>query len=94
MKQNFTLYVYKTDRRYKSGERAIRTVVVPDITKTLMEKTVVELMNSTYPSTEGYRMEYFPTMMTVKNLMTGKSVEIDRDTPWCCNPQSETYWSN
>jgi hypothetical protein len=30
---------------------------------------------------------------TVKNLMTGKDVEIDSDTPWCCNPASETYWS-
>jgi hypothetical protein len=30
---------------------------------------------------------------TVKNLMSGKDVEIDADTPWCCNPASETYWS-
>lgn len=30
---------------------------------------------------------------TVKNLMTGQEVEIDSDTPWCCNPASETYWS-
>ena len=29
----------------------------------------------------------------VKNLMSGKDVEIDADTPWCCNPASETYWS-
>lgn len=29
----------------------------------------------------------------VKNLMTGKDIEIDSDTPWCCNPASETYWS-
>lgn len=30
---------------------------------------------------------------TVKNLMTGKDVVIAEDTPWCCNPASETYWS-
>ena len=29
----------------------------------------------------------------VKNLMTGKDVVIPADTPWCCNPASETYWS-
>lgn len=29
----------------------------------------------------------------VRNLMTGKEVEIDSNTPWCCNPASETYWS-
>ena len=30
---------------------------------------------------------------TVKNLMTGKDVQIEADTPWCCNPASEKYWS-
>ena len=30
---------------------------------------------------------------TVKNLMTGKEIKIDADTPNCCNPASETYWS-
>jgi len=29
----------------------------------------------------------------VKNLMTGEDVVIAADTPWCCNPASETYWS-
>ena len=29
----------------------------------------------------------------VKSLMTNEPVMIDADTPWCCNPQSETYWS-
>jgi hypothetical protein len=48
----------------------------------------------TYPAKFGYRFEYFPTMKTVKNLMTGQDVQIDRDTPWACNPASESYWSN
>jgi hypothetical protein len=30
---------------------------------------------------------------TVKSLMTGKDVEISEDTPLCCDPSSETYWS-
>ena len=30
---------------------------------------------------------------TVKSLITGQDVEIAEDTPWCCNPASETYWS-
>ena len=34
-----------------------------------------------------------PKTKIVKNLMTGQNVEIDADTPWCCNPASETYWS-
>jgi hypothetical protein len=42
-----------------------------------------ELFNATFPVGN----------KTVKNLMTGKDVEIAEDTPWCCNPASETYWS-
>ena len=30
---------------------------------------------------------------TVKSLMSGKEVEIPLDTPLCCDPSSETYWS-
>jgi len=39
------------------------------------------------------RDTYRAPKITVKNLMTGKDVEIDADTPWCCRPDSETYWS-
>jgi hypothetical protein len=91
MKQDYTLYVYKTDRRTKSGERSVLTRVFTDQTESDMKRMVVGLYNKFSP--EQYRIEYHPTMITVKNLMTGSNVEIDRDTPWCCNPASETYWS-
>jgi hypothetical protein len=29
----------------------------------------------------------------VVNLMTGKEIEIPSNTPHCCDPSSETYWS-
>ena len=32
-------------------------------------------------------------MMKVRNLMSGEEMEIPVNTPWCCNPASETYWS-
>lgn len=25
--------------------------------------------------------------------MKGKTIEIDADTPLCCDPSTETYWS-
>jgi hypothetical protein len=34
-----------------------------------------------------------PATKTVRNLMTGKEIEIAVDTPYCCDPSSETYWS-
>ena len=39
------------------------------------------------------RDTYVAPKVTVKNLMTGAPVVIDADTPWCCNPASEAYWS-
>lgn len=34
-----------------------------------------------------------PKTKIVKNFMTGENVEIDVDTPRCCDPSSETYWT-
>lgn len=30
---------------------------------------------------------------TVKNLMSGKPVRVSVNTPACCDPSTETYWS-
>lgn len=30
---------------------------------------------------------------TVKNLMSGKDIVQSVNTPHCCNPSTETYWS-
>lgn len=36
----------------------------------------------------------FPVgMKRVKNLMSGKEIELPGDTPYCCNPANERYWS-
>jgi len=91
-KQDYTMYIYKADRRCKSGERLFSTTVWRDRDEAGIKRECNELYNL-YPATKGWRFECHPTMKTVKNLMTGKDVQIDRDTPWCCNPASETYWS-
>jgi hypothetical protein len=92
MKQDYTMYIYKSDRRCKTGERLVSTTVWTGRDEAGMRRECAELFGL-YPAQQGYRFEYFPTMKTVKNLMTGQDVQIDRDTPWCCNPASETYWS-
>lgn len=32
-------------------------------------------------------------MKTVRNLMSGKEIQIASNTPLSCDPSSETYWS-
>lgn len=92
-KPDHTMYIYKTDRRTKSGERLVSTTVWRNRDAAEMKREVRELQYELYPVSQGFRIEFHPTTKIVKNLMTGQSVEIDHDTPWCCNPASETYWS-
>jgi hypothetical protein len=88
-KQDFTLYAYKTDKRTKSGEKLVSIRVFKDMDEQTMKAIVVVGLEMN----PGYRFEYFPTMKTVTNLMSGKEVQIERDAPHCCDPSSETYWS-
>jgi hypothetical protein len=36
---------------------------------------------------------YKPRMVERTNLMSGKTYQEDVNTPNCCSPASETYWS-
>lgn len=93
VKQDYTMYIYKLDRRCKTGERLVSTTVWRNRDEAGMRREVSELLTSGLYTVDLFRIEFHPTMKTVKNLMTGKDIQIDRDTPWCCNPASETYWS-
>jgi hypothetical protein len=46
-----------------------------------------------YVEESWFNIKYPVGTKVVKNLMTGKDVVIAEDTPWCCNPASESYWS-
>jgi len=92
LKQDYTMYIYKADRRKKSGERLVSTTVWTYRDDEGMRREASEL-SDLYPLAKGYRFEWFPTYKTVKNLMTGVEVTIARDTPRSCDPSSELYWS-
>lgn len=40
-----------------------------------------------------FQIKYPVGNKIVKNLMTGQDISIPADTPHCCDPSSETYWS-
>jgi hypothetical protein len=87
-KMNHTAYVWKADRRKKSGERLVSTTVWRDRDALTVIREVQAVWSPTL-----YRIEVVPTMKTVRNLMTGKDIEIPHDTPRSCDPSSELYWS-
>ena len=92
MKQDYTMYIYKADKRTKTGERLFSTTVWTDRTLEGMEREMRELARDLYPGTD-WRFEFVPTMKTVKNLMSGAEIQIPHDTPRSCDPSSELYWS-
>jgi len=81
------MYIYKTDRRTKTGERLVSTTVWQDRDADSMARECKEV------SGQGFRAEAFPTMKTVTNLMSGVEIQIPHDTPRSCDPSSELYWS-
>jgi hypothetical protein len=94
MKQDWQVKVYKTDKRFKVGERFVSQYPFSGMDREAVERELKELANRLYPKKDGWRFDVQPATMTVKSLMTGANVEIPVDTPWCCNPASESFWSN
>lgn len=94
MLQDYTMYIWKLDYRYKTGRRAVNTYVYKDKHEQWMQEEVRDLQAGLYPKSAGFVLEFVPTMKTVKNLITGQEVQIAHDTPRCCDPSSETYWSS
>ena len=91
MKQNWTMYIYKNDRRCTTGQRLFSTTVWRDRDEATMVREVQELAQL-YPTSQ-FQIMFCPTTRTVRNLMTGEMVEIAHDTPRSCDPSSELYWS-
>ncbi len=92
-KKDWTVAVYKADKRCKAGERFVAKYPFNGMDRATVERELRELTAQLYPKKDGWRFDVQERYMTVKNLMTGKDVQIEADTPWCCNPASETYWS-
>ena len=93
MKQNWIVSVYKKDRRTKSGERFVAKYPFSGMARDTVERELRELTAQLYPQKDGWRFEVNPATKIVRNLMSGKEVEIDYDTPRSCDPSSELYWS-
>jgi len=93
MKTDHTVYIYKADKRKKSGERLVSTTVWRNRDEAEMRREVRELQYELWPVAKGYRIEFVATMKTVVNLMSGKEIQIPHDTPRSCDPSSELYWT-
>ncbi len=85
--KEYTLEIYKTDRRTKEGVRLVEKIDFDPVTKDYIE-SVAESNRE-----KGLIVKVFETYVTKKNLIGGKEFQERYDTPYYCSPSSESYWS-
>lgn len=60
------------------------------------KRKTLEQLVAEAPTYEVVSLEFYDanirTTKTVRNLMNGAEIQIDINTPLCCDPSSETYW--
>ena len=83
----YTLEIYKADKRTKEGRRLYAKQDFAPSTKDYIS-AVAEGKRKL-----GFVVEVFETYVTRKNTMSGRDFQERYDTPYFCSPSSETYWS-
>lgn len=83
----YTLELYKSDKRVKGGKRLVSKQEFAPSTKDYI-KTVIESKTKL-----GFIVEAHETFVTKRNMMTGKTYQERYDTPYFCSPSSESFWS-
>lgn len=85
--KEYTLELYKADRRTKEGRRL---VAVQDFAESTVDYITAVAEGK---RRLGFIVEVFETWVTRKNMMGGREYKERYDTPNYCSPSSEAYWS-
>ena len=85
--KEYTLELYKADKRTKEGRRLVG--------KQEFAPSTVDYINAVADAKRGlgFIVEVFETWVERKNQMTGKTNMEKYDTPYFASPRSESYWS-
>jgi hypothetical protein len=83
----YTLELYKADKRTKEGRRLVAKQDFAESTKDYIEAVANGKRRL------GFIVEVYETWVTKQNLMGGKEFTERYDTPYFCSPASESYWS-
>ena len=83
----YTLEIYKSDRRIKGGYRLVEKRDFAPTTKDAINSIAGKFQE------QGFIVKIFETFVTKTNLMGGKEFQERYDTPIYCPPSSESYWS-
>ena len=88
-----TLYaftVYKRDLRTKTGWRVVDEYTMQFQDERLAEQHAQDVTRKSV----GYRLEYRKYWVLKRNYMTPRNEYWEAwNTPWCCSPSGELYWT-
>ena len=95
MSTEYTIEVYKSDKRIKKDDRYGKNKVGLRFIKVMDFKDTVSRANAIVKHYEecGYVAELHETYVTKTNLMTGVEFKERYDRPYFCSPSSESYYS-
>jgi hypothetical protein len=85
--KEYTLEIWKKDRRTKEGRRLYAKQDFAPSTKDYISAVAEQKRKL------GFIVEVFETYVTKKNLIGGREFQERYDTPYYCSPSSESYWS-
>lgn len=83
----YTLELYKADRRTREGRRLYSKEDYAPSTEDYIQ-AVAEAKRRL-----GFIVEVFETYVVQKNIMDGRAFVERYDTPYFCSPSSERFWS-
>lgn len=86
----FTIEIYRKDKRKKEGRRLIDRIEVDAACKADVEV----LAEGKIAKDAKLCYEVHATYREVRNIMSGKIVKEHYLTPYYCSVGSETYWSS
>lgn len=92
MRTDWTLMVYRLDKRCKTGEKLRGRYEYCNKTEDEMLAEIADLRRSLYLD-HMFRIDLHETYVTRKNLMSGQEYKEKFDTPHYCSPAFESYWS-
>ena len=83
----YTLELYKADKRTKEGRRLVAVQDFDESTEAYIQAVADGKRRL------GFIVEVYETYVTRKNMMGGREYRERYDTPNYCSPSSEAYWS-
>ena len=83
----YTLELYRADKRTKEGRRLVAVQDFDESTEAYIQAVADGKRRL------GFIVEVYETYVTRKNMMGGREYRERYDTPNYCSPSSESYWS-